>query len=139
MFAVCSNHVHMKRTDWTGSCREEPLACLRDQAITGRFHAWHGRSGRRYLATVYPIDHNEPAASLPDLGPAVLMAVSHGHSGRAITGALVIERSSEWIRAVARLHARADEWHVHLLAADRAARTAVLADLRALPDLAIVA
>lgn len=67
------------------------------------------------------------------------MAVSHGHRGRAIIGALVIERASDWARAVARLHARADEWHVHLLADDRTARAAVLADLQAMPDLAIVA
>lgn len=124
--------------------REEPLACLRDQAIAGRFHAWHGRSGRRYLATVYVIDHACPTAGLPDLGPAVLMAVSRQGGLRTVTSVVAVERGSEWARAVARLHGGADEWHVHLLAPDRAARAAALADLHivadfAMPELAIVA
>ncbi len=119
--------------------REEPLACLREQAIAGRFHAWHGRSSRRYLATIYHIDHEDPAACLPDLGPAVLLAVSRRAGARTIVGSMAVERGSDWAQAVARLHGRADEWHVHLLAPDRAARAAVLADLHGGADLAIVA
>ena len=109
--------------------REHPLACLREGVMASRFHAWHGRSGERYLATVYPIDPNDPADCLPDLGPAVLLAVARRGTARVIVDALVVERGSDWTRAVTWMHPDADEWHVHLLAADRSARNAVLADL----------
>ncbi|WP_158808867.1 hypothetical protein [Beijerinckia sp. L45] len=109
--------------------REAPLASLLDDAMAVRFHRWHGRSGQRYTATVYSIDHDDPASGLPDLGPAVLIAVARHGARRAMVGLVTIERDSDWAHAVARLHPGADEWHVHLLAPDRAARAAVLADL----------
>jgi hypothetical protein len=119
--------------------REAPLACLRGDAMTARFHRWHGRSGARYVATVYPIDHRDPMAGLPDLGPAVLIAVARHGAVRDMVGLVAIERDSDWAKAVARLHPGADEWHVHLLARDRSARAAALADLGFSQRLAIVA
>ena len=120
--------------------REAALACLLGQDLAGRFHAWCGRSGRRYLTTIYDIDRSDPAANLPDLGPAVLMAVTRDQTGtRAIAAAAVVERGSDWTGAVARLQDRADEWHVHLLAEDRSARVAARDDLYGAPELAIVA
>ncbi len=122
------------------SRQEETLACLRGQDLAGRFHAWRGRSGQRYLTTVYDIDRGDPAAGLPDLGPAVLMAVVRRQTGtRAIEAAVVVERGSDWTGAVRRLQHRADEWHVHLLAEDRTARLAACDDLHGAPGLAIVA
>jgi hypothetical protein len=115
------------------------LACLRDDAMTVRFHRWLGRSGERYTATVYPIDHAEPAAGLPDLGPAVLIAVARHNEGRDVIGLMAIERDSDWTHAAVQMHAGADEWHVHLLAPDRAARASVVVDLKTSKRLASVA
>ena len=122
-----------------GDRRERPLACLQGDVMTARVHAWHGRSGRRYLVTVYPVDHDDPAVALPDLGQAVLIAVARHGAARVPLGMVAIERASDWSRAVTRLHAGVDEWHVHLLASDRAARGAVLADLGAEQRIADVA
>lgn len=119
--------------------REAPLACLHDDAMAVRFHRWYGTSGTRYVATVYPIDHSDPLAGLPDLGPAILIVVARHGAARDMVGLVAIERDSDWMRATALLHPGADEWHVHLLAPDRAARAAVLADLGFSQRLAIVA
>ena len=118
------------------------LLCL-DDTLSGRFHAWHGRSGRRYVASVYQLDHAAPGRDLPDLGEAVLIAVERRESMRAILGLVSIERQSDWSRAIMTFHDLArrkpNEWHVHLLARDRTARAAVVADLGSVRRLAIVA
>ena len=119
--------------------REAPLACLLGDSMAARFHRWHGQSGARYVATVYTIDHRDPMAGLPDLGPAVLIAVARRGALRDMVGLVAVERESDWAKAVARLHPGADEWHVHLLGQDRSARAAVLADLGFSQRLAIVA
>ena len=119
--------------------RERSLACLSGEAFAARFHAWRGVTGTRYLTTVYEVDRRDPGGGLPDLGPAVLLAVVRRLSGRVIVAAAAVERGSDWSRAVACLHGRADEWHVHLLAEGRAARAAALADLQPAPALAVVA
>jgi hypothetical protein len=119
--------------------RDASLACLQDDAMLTRFHRWYGRSGTRYVTTVYAIDHDEPAAGLPDLGAAILIAVARRGAGRDIVGLVAVERDSDWARATARLHPGADEWHVHLLAADRLTRGAVVADLGVTQQVAVVA
>lgn len=118
---------------------ETPLACLVNDSMTSRFHRWLGHSGQRYTATIYPIDHARPAVGLPDLGPAVLMAVTRHGIGRDVIGLVAIERDSDWAHAAVHLHSGADEWHVHLLAPDRTARAAVVADLKTAQQMAIVA
>ena len=118
--------------------REAPLAIL-GAGVLPRFHAWFGWSGTRYVASIFPVDHQRPASGLPDLGPAVLFAVRRRDDGRRVmTGLQAIERDSDWARAATRLHADAGEWHVHLLAGDRAARSAVVGDFDA-ERLAVVA
>jgi hypothetical protein len=112
---------------------EARLACLGNEAIGARFHAWRGLSGRRYVVSVFPIDHAAPAAGLPDLGPAVLIAVARQDDRRVKTSARSLERPRDWRGAAEALHADADEWHVHLLAESPAARMAVLADILAAP------
>ena len=118
---------------------EAPLACLLEDAMAQRFHRWRGRSGTKYTATVYSIDHDDPLAALPNLGPAILMAVARNGAARDIVGLVAIERDSDWSHAVQRLQAGANEWHVHLLAPDRATRAAVLADLGTSQRMAVVA
>jgi hypothetical protein len=111
----------------------EPLATaqempLRSMAAIGerRFTAWRGRSGRRYVATVFPVadDH---ALTFSD---AVLLAVSPERSIVAArdSGPFGVEAAlKRWREAVMRAGAR--EIHVHLLAEDGLGRRAALLDL----------
>ncbi len=121
---------------------EAPLVGL-GHPFAGRFHAWYGRARQRYVTSVFQIDPAAPAAGLPDLGAAVLIAVKRDGGGRTITGLVAIERLSDWARAVVSLYDEAaskpDEWHVHLIAPDRAARAAMIADLEADRRRAVVA
>ena len=93
--------------------RHEPLACLTEVGLDGRFGAWRGASGRRYVVTVYQPD------AAPEGPDGVVLAVRRDPDGtRRIVGA-----------AVGGAVPDADEVHVHLLAREPAARRAVLADL----------
>ncbi|MEN5084093.1 hypothetical protein ABE438_16555 [Bosea sp. TWI1241] len=91
-----------------------------------RFTAWRGRSGRRYVASVFPV-HDTHALTFTD---AVLLAVS---PERTILAAResgpfgVAAAMSRWRDTVAL--AGACEIHVHLLAEDGASRRAALRDL----------
>lgn len=111
---------------------EAPLASLRDEAVASRFHAWTGASGRRYVATIYLLDRSRPHAGLPDFDRFVLIpAVRRGH-GRLPSTILAVERESDKRFAIAAALAnQVSEWHVHLLAARRSDRAAVVADIAA--------
>ncbi len=91
-----------------------------------RFTAWRGRSGRRYVATIFAVadDH---ALGFTD---AVLLAVSaerHVIAARD-SGPFGVESAlMRWRGAV--MDAGASEIHVHLLAEDGMTRRAALLDL----------
>jgi hypothetical protein len=95
-----------------------------------RFTAWRGRSGRRYVATAYPIDSVE-ALSFED---AVLLAVSADRRllGRGETGPFGGHASVMAWREAMRA-AGAVEVHVHLIAATTEDRQRALADLDPAP------
>jgi len=105
--------------------REMPLrstAALSER----RFTAWRGRSGRRYVASVFAIDDSH-ALGFTD---AVLLAISPDRRVVAArdSGPFGIEAAlGRWQRAVAA--AGAAEIHVHLLAEDGLSRRAALLDL----------
>ncbi len=91
-----------------------------------RFTAWRGRSGRRYVASVFAADDMH-ALGFTD---AVLLAVSAERRIIAArdSGPFGVEAAlSRWQRAVAA--AGACEIHVHLLAEDGLSRRAALLDL----------
>lgn len=91
-----------------------------------RFTAWRGRSGRRYVASVFAV-HDHHALGFSD---AVLLAVSPERRIIAArdSGPFRSEAAlSRWHDAVAL--AGASEIHVHLLAEDGASRRAALKDL----------
>lgn len=91
-----------------------------------RFTAWRGRSGRRYVASVFAADDTH-ALGFTD---AVLLAVSPERRIIAArdSGPFGVEAAlSRWQRAVAA--AGACEIHVHLLAEDGLSRRAALLDL----------
>ena len=104
------------------------LAALAGTSIASRFCSWFGRSGRRYVFSVYP------AADCPAFRDAILLAAVHDMAGqrRALlvreTGAFpepVVARAQRELRA----YGSGAELHLHLLAASPAERAAALADL----------
>jgi hypothetical protein len=91
-----------------------------------RFTAWRGRSGRRYVASVFSVT-DDHALGFTD---AVLLAVSSDRQILAArdSGPFGIEAAlTRWRRSVAM--AGASEIHVHLLAEDGLTRRAALLDL----------
>ena len=98
------------------------LAPLRER----RFTSWRGRSGKRYVASVFSVS-DEAALGFAD---AVMIAVSadrHVLVARD-SGPFGIEAAmTRWRDAV--LAAGADEIHVHLLAETAEARRSAVADL----------
>jgi hypothetical protein len=98
------------------------LAPLRER----RFTAWRGRSGQRYIASVFSVT-DDAALGFAD---AVLIAIAGDRTVLAArdSGPFGVEAAmSRWKAAV--MAAGAQEIHVHLLAATAEARRAVVADL----------
>ena len=108
-----------------GQVREMPLRATA-QLAKRRFTAWRGRSGRRYVASVFAIQDGH-ALGFTD---AVLLAVSPDRKIVAArdSGPFGIDAAlTRWRDAVAM--AGASEIHVHLLAEDSTGRRAALCDL----------
>jgi hypothetical protein len=94
----------------------ETLGAAREAGVITPFRAWRGRSGRRYVVSVYRAD------DVPTHDGAVLIAVRRERDGaRRILGVSVDGAEPPQ---------GADEIHVHLLAHSAVARLAVLADLQ---------
>ena len=117
---------------YTPDLFDEPLVArempLRSTTGLGerRFTAWRGRSGRRYVASVFAIDDMH-ALGFTD---AVLLAVSADRRIIAArdSGPFGVEAAlGRWRRAITA--AGAAEIHVHLLAEDGVSRRAALLDL----------
>ncbi|MDJ1157430.1 hypothetical protein QNA08_04150 [Chelatococcus sp. SYSU_G07232] len=111
--------------------RDEPLAIPQPQCSSVVLHAWRGRSGRRYVVSVYPLAEATEAAH----ADAVLIAVRRDADGRRHilglreSGALCSGGyDTSWFGLMRGLGA--EELHVHLLATAAEERAAVLADLR---------
>ncbi len=104
---------------------ETPLASLAGQGER-RFTAWRGRSGKRYVASAFPLA-DEAALGFSD---AVLIAVGADRGIIALREAsgfgaeLGLSRWRDWVAL-----AGAVEIHVHLLAEDAEARRAAMVDL----------
>ncbi|RXT46204.1 hypothetical protein B6S44_25590 [Bosea sp. Tri-44] len=108
-----------------GQVREMPLRATAHLAER-RFTAWRGRSGRRYVASVFAVQDGH-ALGFSDV---VLLAVSPDRKIVAArdSGPFGIDAAlTRWRDAVAM--AGASEIHVHLLAEDSASRRAALLDL----------
>jgi hypothetical protein len=106
--------------DTSPTAREMPMRS------TAGFTAWRGRSGRRYVASIFAIA-DQHALGFTD---AVLLAVSADRRIIAArdSGPFGIEAAlTRWQRSVA--EAGAHEIHVHLLAEDGISRRAALLDL----------
>jgi hypothetical protein len=107
----------------------QALASLADEKLAGRFRHWRGASGRRYIFSLY-----EPE-SCPAYDDAVLIVAVKFPGGvrRIMT---ICDTGSLPELALARAHEAATEsgesieCHIHLLAASRDERAAVIEDLR---------
>jgi hypothetical protein len=91
--------------------------------------AWRGRSGKRYVVSVYPLD-----AVDADYDGAVLMAVAREPDGsrrlmetRASPRLGLTGCNGRWLAAMR--ERGANELHIHLLAANAAAQLSAIDDL----------
>lgn len=103
---------------------------LAGSAVADRFCFWRGRSGRRYVFSVYRTASPAEIADAPRYADAVVIAAERaGSTRRALricdTGALP-ELLIDGPEGTA---LGADELHFHLLAGSRAERRAVAEDL----------
>lgn len=112
-----------------------PLTCLSGGSLAKRFHAWSGRSGRRYICSVFPVKADEPEAGLPDFAGAIVIAVGIDADLRRPLAFFDFTGEASETCDLRRtflgeaLAASAREWHVHLLATDPEHRQLVKADL----------
>ncbi|MCW2314691.1 hypothetical protein SAMN06265338_102417 [Rhodoblastus acidophilus] len=106
-----------------------PLAALRATSLENQFHAWRGRSGRRYICSVHPLD----GAPVFDCGRAVVAAVREAPAGTEIACVFQPDDGefAPWAQRARRCGASA--LHVHLLAETPEARADAAADLRPAP------
>jgi hypothetical protein len=112
-----------------------PLACLASGgaggALASRLRAFHGASGRRYVTTAF--DPADPAWL--DIEGAVLLVVSRASGAARIVAAHAGPDAAARRRILQTLLAGEGpcEIHLHLLAADPAARRAAAIDLIGAP------
>ncbi len=107
-----------------------PLASLAGSVLGPRFHAWYGRSGRRTICSVYPVLEDQPGRGLPDFTCAIVIAA--GRDNGRLSSLVVFafgENEDKSASICEAISAGALEWHVHLLAQDSKARSALLQDL----------
>ncbi len=65
------------------------LASLAGGDLAERFHSWRGRSGRRYICSVFRVEHHTEDAGLPDFAAAIVIAVKTDAAGnRKVVGFL---------------------------------------------------
>lgn len=113
--------------------RDARLSALSEGALSDRFCFWRGRSGRRYVFSVYQTsDAGEP--DVPRYTEAVMIAARRGDDGRRrILRVGRTGRLSELMVSVSeradRFDEDADEVHFHLLARGNAEREAIVSDL----------
>jgi hypothetical protein len=113
------------------------LASLAGGELAERFHAWRGRSGRRYICSVFPVDRRAGDAGLPGFAAAVVIAVRTDAAGNYhVVGFCQCEHGANSVArhafVTAAVAAGAQQWHVHLLTADPQKRRAAIEDIEAL-------
>ena len=120
---------------------DQPLAGLAGSDLSERFRSWCGISGRRYIFSVFNEAAGPGSASDSSFSDAVVIAASRDRNGaRRIVHIATTDGMPELLfrgRALAQAReSGATEIHVHLLAASRAERRAIVEDLSLLQDAA---
>ncbi len=119
-----------RRQGTTGS--DAPLAGLSSSTLSDRFRSWRGRSGRRYVFSVFRLESG--LERLPVDAEAVVIAVLHEVDGtrRKLWVAETGDDPHHFFRSdrLRSLAARPDvELHLHLLAVTASDRRAIVDDL----------
>lgn len=111
--------------------REERLRATAGLRSSSTLSSWRGRSGRRYIVGVHPLNETE----LLDVTNAVILAVKRDRSGHGtvVDAAMAASDPSEqtrmrWLAKVQGLGAT--ELHIHRLAETEDDRRAIFEDLR---------
>ena len=111
--------------------REERLRATAGLRSSSTLSSWRGRSGRRYIVGVHPLNETE----LLDVTDAVILAVKRDRAGTgividaAMAGAEPSEQARmRWLAKAQELGAT--ELHIHRLAATEEDRRAIFEDLR---------
>jgi len=111
--------------------REERLRATAGLRSSSALSSWRGRSGRRYIVGVHPLNETE----LLDVIDAVILAVKRDRSGNAtvVDAAMAASDPSaqtrmRWLAKVQGLGAT--ELHIHRLAETEDERRAIFEDLR---------
>lgn len=99
-----------------------PLDALDGSGMESAFHAWTGRSGRRYVFTVAPSPRIDDEA----LRDAVVVCARRGRDGRRHP---VFVGEAKAVPPDLRTAGPSMELHYHLLAVTAGARVSVIADL----------
>jgi hypothetical protein len=127
-----ARRVRPQRSD--AAAANTPRPSFESDALARRFHAWSGRSGRRYVCSVFQAHMQAPLAGLPDFAEALVIAVRLENDGLRTPIAVFdssdgghCERARAFVSAA--LNHSVGEWHVHLLATDAEHRRAVKSDL----------
>jgi hypothetical protein len=114
---------------------DAPLDCLAGGPLASRFHSWRGASGKRFVCSVFAVRDGAELGGLPEFESAIALAVARDARGQRQKIAVLdlswrdgrftgdLERAGDALRS------GACEWHVHLLAAESAARCAAIADI----------
>jgi len=117
----------MRRT----GVREERLRATAGLRSTSTLSSWRGRSGRRYIVGVQPLNE----AELLEVTDAVILAVRRDRdgTGTVIDAAMAAAEPAEqsrlrWLAKAQSLGAT--ELHIHRLAATEEDRRAIFEDLR---------
>lgn len=115
-------------TAFTGSLTNEPAKICSDGFANQNFHYWHGKSGERYLHTVYSL------FDCPELPQANYILVKRLENGKRIPLKIgqIVEDSESLNLAFLRYHSAcldATEIHIHMLADANAQRDLIEQDL----------
>lgn len=117
--------MHDRLLPFTDLPHDDPSAnALAGLDLGERFRFWRGKSGRRYVFSVFGLsDH-------PAFEHAVAIAVHHKPQHRRRAVWIGIMAGADWpALATAAAYAGCDEVHLHLLAADDSRRAGVVQDL----------
>jgi hypothetical protein len=103
--------------------REERLRATAGLRSSSTLSSWRGRSGRRYIVGVHPLNE----AELLEVTDAVILAVKRDRTGNGIVvdAAMAATGASAKVRGLG-----ATELHIHRLAATEDDRRAIFEDLR---------
>ena len=132
MLSDIADTTNFERRPVPPAAADASLACLAGKQLGTRFSAWRGRSGHRYICTVYPVDRTAPHDGLPPYRGMIVLAVRLGPDGtREIVAASDVDADSGLPAPLASLSPSIDEWHVHLMAESAPERALALRDLLA--------